>query len=62
MVNDARVMTMEELAAFLESSDALTFRGRSPNENYACIERTLRRYGYSSRARAKKGLLRQYLD
>ncbi len=61
MVNDSRVMTMEELAAFLKSSDALTFKGRSPKENYAWIEQTLRRYGYSSRARAEKGLLRQYI-
>ncbi len=61
MMNDARVMTMEELAAFLESSDAVTFKGRSRKENYAWIERTLRRYGYASLPRAQKGMLRRYL-
>ncbi len=62
MVNDAGVMTMEELATFLESSDAVTFKGRSRKENYAWIEGTLRRYKYTSRARAEKGLLRRYLE
>ncbi len=59
MMDDARVMTMEELAAFLESSDAATFKGRSRKENYAWIELTLRRYGYEALPRAEKGLLRR---
>ncbi len=37
MLSDPRVMEMEELAAFLESSEALTFRGRPPQENYARV-------------------------
>ncbi len=62
MMNDARVMTMEELAAFLETSDAVTFKGRSREENYAWIEGTLRRYAYASLPRAQKGMLRRYLE
>lgn len=60
-VSDSRVMTMEELAAFLQSSKTLSFRGKTRQETYAWIEETLRVYGYGSRPRAEKGLLRQYL-
>ena len=54
-------MTMEELAAFLRSSTTLRFRGKTRQETYAWIEKTLRTYGYAARSRAEKGLLRQYL-
>jgi len=60
-VSDSRVMTMEELAAFLRSSTTLRFRGKTRRETYAWIEKTLRTYGYAARSRAEKGLLRQYL-
>ena len=60
-VSDSRVMTMEELAAFLRSSTTLRFRGKTRQETYAWIEKTLRTYGYAARSRAEKGLLRQYL-
>ncbi|MCR4392630.1 MAG: integrase [Candidatus Acetothermia bacterium] len=61
MVSDSRVMTMEELAAFLASSGTLRFRGQTRQATYAWVEKTLRKYGYISRSRADKGLLRQYL-
>ena len=61
MVSDSRVMSMEEMAAFLESSGTLSFRGETRRDTYAWVEKTLRRYRYSSRSRAEKGLLRQYL-
>ena len=61
MVSDSRVMSMEEMAAFLESSGTLGFRGETRRETYAWVERTLRRYRYSSRSRADKGLVRRYL-
>ena len=61
MVSDSRVMTREELAAFLGSSGTLSFRGETREETYAWVERTLRRYRYSTRPRAEKGLLRRYV-
>ncbi len=62
MVSDKRVMTMEELAAFLLSSETVSFTRKSRGETYAWIEKTLRRYDYHSRPRCEKGLLRQYLE
>lgn len=61
MMTDARVMSIDELNAFLASSDVFTFKGNSREEIYAWIERTLRGYSYRSRPRLEKGLLRRYM-
>ncbi len=61
MMNDTRVMSMEELQAFLNSSGGLKFNGYSRTETYAWIEKTLRQYKYLARSRMEKGHLRQYL-
>jgi len=61
MMTDARVMSIDELKAFLASSDVFTFKGNSREEIYAWIERTLRDYSYRSRPRLEKGLLRRYM-
>ena len=60
-VSDSRVMTMEELAAFLKSSKPLCFCRATRQETYAWVEKTLRQYKYTSCSRAERGLLRQYL-
>jgi len=62
MMNDTCVMSMEELQAFLNSSDGLKFSGCSRPEAYGWIEKTLRQYQYLTRPRVEKGLLRQYLQ
>lgn len=62
MMTDARVMSIDELKAFLSSSDVLTFKGNSREETYAWIERTLRTYSYFSRPRSEKGLIRSYMQ
>ena len=54
-------MDMDELRAFLESSETHIFRSQSQAKSYAWMERTLRNYGYLKCPRAEKGLLRQYL-
>ncbi len=61
MVSDSRVMTIEEMAAFLGSSGTLSFRGETRTETYAWVEKTLRKYGYSSLPRAEKGVVRRYV-
>ncbi|MCK4600044.1 hypothetical protein KAU37_09540, partial [Candidatus Bipolaricaulota bacterium] len=61
-MTDARVMRIDELKAFLASSDVLTFKGNSREETYAWIERTLRTYSYFSRPRSEKGLIRSYMQ
>ena len=62
MMTDARVMSIDELKAFLSSSDVLTFKGNSREETYGWIERTLRTYSYFSRPRSEKGLIRSYMQ
>ena len=62
MLTDARMMSIDELKAFLASSDVLTFKGNSREETYAWIERTLCTYGYLSRPRSEKGLIRSYMQ
>ena len=49
MMTDPRVVNIDELKAFLASSDVLTFKGSSREETYGWIERTLRTYSYFSR-------------
>ncbi len=62
MLTDARRMSIDELKAFLASSNVLTFKGNSREETYAWIERTLSTYGYLSRPRSEKGLIRSYMQ
>ena len=61
MMNGTRVMSMEELQVFLNSSSSLKFSGYSRTETYAWIEKTLRQYQYLACSRVEKSLLRQYL-
>lgn len=44
------------------SDNALNIRDEAHAETYQWVERTLRQYGYLTRPRAEKGLLRQYLN
>lgn len=59
---DSRPMSIDELRAFLRSSQALAFFGYSRAQTYAWVERTLREYEFVHRPRAHKGVLRQYLQ
>jgi len=61
MMIDKRVMDIDELKAFLASSEVFTFKGTSREEIYAWIEHTLRSYNYRSRPRSEKGVLRRYM-
>ena len=62
MLTDARVMSIDELKAFLASSNVLTFKGNSREETYAWIERTLCTYEYLSRPRSENALIRSYMQ
>jgi len=55
MMTDARVMSIDELKAFLASIDVLTFKGSSREEIYAWIEQTLCSYNYDYRSRPRSG-------
>ncbi len=52
---------LEQIRAFLESSEEIRFKGRGRAEVYAWVTRTLREQGYAHQGKAGKGLLRQYL-
>ena len=54
-------LSLEQIRAFLESSEEILFKGRRRAEVYAWVTRTLREQGYAAQGRAGKGLLRQYL-
>lgn len=54
-------LSLEQIRAFLESSEELRFKGKRRPEVYAWVTRTLREQGYGKQGRAAKGLLRQYL-
>jgi len=62
MMTDARVMSIDELNAFLASSDVFTFKGNLREEIYTWIEHTLRTYICFSRPRSEKGLIRSYMQ
>lgn len=54
-------LSLEQIRAFLESSEEIRFQGQGRAEVYAWITRTLREQGYGQQGRVGKGLLRQYL-
>jgi hypothetical protein len=62
MMTNARMMSIDELKAFLSSSAVLTFKGSSREETYGWIERTLRTYSCFSRPRSEKRLIRSYMQ
>ena len=54
-------LSLEQIRAFLESSEEIRFKGQGRAEVYAWVTRTLREQSYGQQGRAGKGLLRQYL-
>lgn len=60
-MQEANKLSLEQIRAFLESSEEIRFKGQRRAEVYAWVTRTLREQGYSQQGRAAKGLLRQYL-
>jgi antitoxin component HigA of HigAB toxin-antitoxin module len=60
-VQAGKKLGLEQIRAFLESSDEILFKGRRRAEVYAWVARTLHEQGYAHQGRGGKGLLRQYL-
>ena len=54
-------MSLEQIRAFLEASQAVEFAGQNREETYQWIEATLRAHGYERLGRADKGLVRRYV-
>lgn len=55
-------LSLEQIQAFLEASDAVGFEGGNREEVYIWVDRTLSQQGYSELAKAERGLLRRYVQ
>lgn len=55
-------LSLEQVRAFLEASDAVVFAGLNREEVYSWVEQTLRQQGYSDLGRGDRGLVRRYLQ
>jgi transposase InsO family protein len=55
-------MSLEEIRAFLESSNELGFKGRKREEKYDWVDQTLRQQGYEGLKRKSRGLVRRYVE
>ena len=60
-VQAGKILSLEQIRAFLESSEEIRFKGKRRAEVCAWVTRTLSEQGYAGQGRAGKGLLRQYL-
>jgi transposase InsO family protein len=60
-MDDREKMSLEQIQAFLETSQEMQFQARERQDSYKWVERTLREHGYCGLKRSSKGLLRRYL-
>ena len=61
-MNDKNLQTTEQVRQFLEGSEAVEFRGLTAKEKYYWIEEVLIRFRYHRLKRAKKGVIRRYIQ
>jgi hypothetical protein len=62
-MNEARLTTIEQLAAFVTGSLLVEFSAHGNDaQRYAHISRVLKRFSYPQRSKADKGVIRQYLE
>jgi len=62
IMNDEKLVTVEQVKRFLAGSEALTFAGVSIEERYSWIASILVRFTYQRLNRDEKGVIRQYLE
>jgi hypothetical protein len=60
-MNEQQLQTLEQLQAFLDGTTAIEWQ-LAPAERYACISRTLRRFGYAHLKRAQKTVVLRFLE
>ena len=61
-MHEAENMSLEGIAAFLQASEAIHFRGQNRQQVYAWIEQVLRQQQYRRQGRKARGLVRRYLE
>jgi transposase InsO family protein len=54
-------LSLEQIRAFLEASEAVGFQGRNREEVYAFVQQTLRQQRYHELKRSGRGLVRRYV-
>ena len=55
-------LSLEQIGAFLNSSEAVEFKARDRGEVYAWLSQTLRQQRYRELKRRSRGLVRRYLE
>jgi transposase InsO family protein len=55
-------LSLEQIRAFLEASDAVGFKGRNREEVYGWVNQVLRQQGYEELKRDGRGLVRRYVE
>lgn len=55
-------LSLEQIRAFLEASDAVGFKGRNREEVYGWVNQTLRTQKYEELKRGGRGLVRRYVE
>jgi hypothetical protein len=60
-MQDGEKLSLEQIRAFLEASDAVRFEAKDRSQLYEWVNGTLREQGYERLARAGKGLVRKYV-
>jgi transposase InsO family protein len=58
---ETRLMSLEQIRAFLETSEEIQFEGKNRKEVYEWMRKTLVAHEYHRQGRGDKGLLRSYL-
>jgi hypothetical protein len=61
-MNDEQLQTIEQVKQFIESSQAIDFKGINTKEKYQWIEEVLKKFKYQRLKRSGKGLLRRYIE
>jgi transposase InsO family protein len=60
-VHDAEKLSLEQIQAFLNASEAMRFEGETQVQIYRWVEAVLRRQEYHQQSRRARGLLRSYV-
>lgn len=60
-MQEAETLSLDQIQAFLASSEGIHFAGEKPQQVYGWMERVLRHQGYSKQDRRTRGLLRCYI-
>jgi transposase InsO family protein len=55
-------LSLEQIRAFLEGSDAVGFKGPNREEVYSWVNQMLRQQGYEELKRSERGLVRRYME